>query len=323
MRRAQTVAATSRRSTGEDLADQASTPGPGSPQSAELLRLQHSAGNRAVVGLIQRAFEGDGAAGAQQGTPVELPAGGGTPAPLGVNEFGEIDGGIESGTVPRLFKNKGKRGVGLVNWAGGSGGAGEQGVGSITLVAPVYDSAAPAKAGKSALAWVRSGSGKATVIRSYKGVQKGANATYWFTNRACARADVHERLHVSSSKSIHDADIKPMEKRANKHKGKGNALASGATAADAVTALQALIDWNTAVTAFSTADTTANTPMGTTDTTDMASPTFIRDYGPRTVKGTPYAHYIDTPPRTLTKTGARRCDWSLSALPTTPTCRGW
>jgi hypothetical protein len=103
-------------------------------------------------------------------------------------------------------------------------------------------------------------------------------------------------MHVKSSKEIHNANIKPLDKRVDKYKGKGNAMKTGATAAGALAALQAVIDWNTAVNAFSNADTAANTPMGTVDNQDLASPTFVRDYGAKTVKGTNYAHYIDTPP---------------------------
>lgn len=272
----------------------------GSPvlSGRDVVALQRAAGNRAVVATLQREVveEGQAGTGAVPGEPVHEEAVAADPAPVAVNEFGEIDVAIVSSAVPHLFKNKGKKGSGLVNWAGGDGGAGQQTTGSVDLVAPVYESAEPAKAGRSARAWVRSGTGKATVTRSYKGVQKGANNAYYFTARACARADVHEKQHVSSSKTIHDATIKPLEKRVSKHRGKGSALETGATGADALAALQGLIDWNTAVTTFAADDTVANTPSGTVDTLDLARADFVRDYGPRAVKGTNYAHYIDTPP---------------------------
>jgi hypothetical protein len=134
------------------------------------------------------------------------------------------------------------------------------------------------------------------VTRSYKGVQLGANATYYFTARACARADTHEQLHVASSRGIHNTNISPLETRVGTHRGESHALQSGATPAAAQTALIAFVNWNPSVIAFSTQDTAANTPMGSVDTTDMATATFIRDYGPRAVAGANFAHYIDTPP---------------------------
>jgi hypothetical protein len=50
------------------------------------------------------------------------------------------------------------------------------------------------------------------------------------------------------------------------------------------------------VTNFVTADTADNTPGGAVDTADLASGTYLNDFGPRTVRGVNYAHYYDTPP---------------------------
>ncbi|MEE6273596.1 hypothetical protein V2J56_09585 [Georgenia sp. MJ206] len=263
----------------------------------DVLALQRAAGNRAVAVTLQRDFVDEGKTGEEhhEGSPVPLEAQAAAPTPVAYNEFGEIDRGVVSGTVPHVFQDNGKNGVGLVNWAGGDGGAGEQSVGSITLLAPLYGFAEPT-ATTGAKAWVRPATGTATVTRSYKGVQHGANGTFYFTRRACARADVHERLHVSSSEALHDAHIAPLEARVATHRGEPAALVSGATGAEALAALKALVDWNAAVSAFSSADRAANTPMGTVDTTDMARADFIRNYGPRTVGTVAYASYIDTPP---------------------------
>ncbi|GAC1362844.1 MAG: hypothetical protein NVSMB32_03660 [Actinomycetota bacterium] len=290
---------------------------------AAVLSAQRTAGNRAVTSAlqggstvsapflmsprvrIQRDFEDEGRqgqgearipAGQSEGTPLAEDAETATPTPAGRNEWGEIDGSMQSDVVPHIFVDGGKTGVGLVNWAGGDGGAGNQGVGSITLVAPTYETGPPSTTGGLARAWIRPATGTATVTRSFKGVQQGANATYYFTARACARADVHEKKHVDSSRSIHNTNISPLQTRVGTHRGESHARASGATAADAQTALAAFVDWNTAITAFSTQDTTANTPSGTVDTADLAAADFIRDYGPRAVGGANFAHYIDTPP---------------------------
>ena len=196
-----------------------------------------------------------------------------------------MDGELGSDTVPHVFVNNGKAGVGLVNWAGGPGGAGQQATGSITLVAPAYDGAEPASPGATARAWVQPGTGRATVTRSYLGVQAGANCTYYFTARACARADVHEQLHVTSSQALHNTHISPLERRVAQHTDAPKALAVGVNRAASIRALQTFVDWNAAVQAFQNADTAANTPGGTVDAADIASPTFIRNIGPGTVNG--------------------------------------
>jgi hypothetical protein len=212
------------------------------------------------------------------------------------NEFGEIEGELTSDVPACLFVDGGRTGEGIVHWAGGDGGVGNQGVGDITLVAPVYEGADPSGTSAAAKAWIRTGTGTATVTRSFRGVVLGANGTYWFTARARARADVHERLHVAASRRLHDAHIAPLERRIAQHTGEPNARSSGTTRAEAIAALQTFIDWNASVQAFRTDDTAANTPMGTVDAADLRAADFIRDYGARRVNGVRYAHYMDQPP---------------------------
>jgi hypothetical protein len=272
---------------------------------SQILRLQRTAGNRGTAAYlagrtpVQREFEDQGeqtGTASSEGEPIHEHAETATPKASKESPFGEFDGEVTSDVVPHVFVNGGKTGSGLVNWAGGNGGAGNQGVGAITLVAPNYQTAAPSAPGKSAKAWIQSGTGKAKVTRSFRGVQRGANGTYYFTRRAVARADVHERLHVNSSRSIHDLNIAPLQTRVGRHKGARKAMKAGTTPAEALAALTTFIDWNTHVNAFTTQDTAANTPMGTVDTTDMNRADFVRSYGPRTVSGVNYASYIDTPP---------------------------
>ncbi len=214
-----------------------------------------------------------------------------------VNEWGEIEGVLGSDVVPKVFVDDGKTGSGIVNWVGGPGGTGNQAVGSITLMGPVYEGMDPATDGMSATAWIRPGTGTATVTRSYQGVLVGANGkNYYFTDAAAARVDVHEQLHVNTSLAIHDANLAPLEERIAQHTGQDHAKASGSDANEAIAALQAYIDWNAAITNFRTVDITANRPMGTVDVDDQAAPDSIRDYGPRAVDGANYTNYIDIPP---------------------------
>ena len=124
----------------------------------------------------------------------------------------------------------------------------------------------------------------------------GANGpNYYITASAAARIDVHEQLHVNSSKSIHDANVASLEARISQHTGQDNAKTSGATEEEAINALKAYINWNTIIGKFRTQDTSANTPMGTIDTQELAAADFIQDKGPRQVGGVNYANYIDTP----------------------------
>src|SRR5262245_52573332 len=217
------------------------------------------------------------------------------------NEAGLLDGELTSDVVPEVFVDGGKTGTAVVNWAGGGGGAGNQGVGTITLVAPVIESRDPPTAGGPAIAWVRPGTGTATVTRSYTGVLVGANGpNFFFTASAAARADRHERLHVASSLRNHDAHIKPLETRIARRTGPGSALTVPSTShfprITAVADLETELDWNASIARFQAADTADNTPGGTVDTTDMAAADFIRDLGPRVIGGVNFPHFIDTPP---------------------------
>jgi Domain of unknown function (DUF4157) len=218
-----------------------------------------------------------------------------------VNEWGEMDGKLTSNVKPHLFINGGKTGSGIVQWVpGGNGGQGNQTLGDVDIWSPDYVTEDAADAGAehaTAWVWIKPKTGTAKVTRSYRGVQVGANTTaHYFTERAAARADVHEQLHVASSEAIHDKHIVPLEKRIAKYVGRENALKQGCTPEEAIDALMVIINWNDTMTAFRDDDTTANTPMGTVDTADLAAADFIRNYGPRKVEDVEYDSYWDTPP---------------------------
>jgi hypothetical protein len=118
------------------------------------------------------------------------------------------------------------------------------------------------------------------VFRSFTGAPAGANGGgYYLTAGASARVDVHERLHIAATRTIHNSRISPLEVRIAARVGQANALSQGATKAEAIAALQAAIDWNTAVTGFGTDETTQNSPGGTVDTIDKNSGTYIQDVG--------------------------------------------
>jgi hypothetical protein len=247
---------------------------------------------------VQREIDDLGKTGdaAAEGVPVSVESATAAPIDADVNEFGEKTGKVTSNVAPHVFVDNGKTGSALDNTVGGRGGSGDQNAGNITLVGPQYESRAGAN-GAPEKAWVRPGTGAATVTRSYHGSLTGANGpTLWMTARAVVRTDAHEILHVQSSRLLHDANIAPLEARIAQQHTEATALNSGATAAEAQTALQTFINWNATVSAFTTADIASNQPGGTVDTTDVASPTFLREYGPRRVNGVNYQHYVDTPP---------------------------
>src|SRR5262245_34547441 len=140
-----------------------------------------------------------------------------TPAPLNEDEL--IDGEWPSEVAAHVFVNGGKAGTAIVNWAGGAGGT-TPGVGAVTTVAPVIDTSGPPAPGGTAQAWVRAGTGTATVTRSFTGVLVGANgANYYITARAAARIDTHERNHIAHSSTNHNTHITPLEARIAQHTG--------------------------------------------------------------------------------------------------------
>ncbi|MEP6871381.1 MAG: hypothetical protein ABI939_05965, partial [Anaerolineaceae bacterium] len=166
--------------------------------------------------------------------------------------------------------------------------------------APVYESK-PATAKKPAKAWIKSGTGKVAVVRSFIGVPSGNNGVYkhgggatWITGKAASRIDKHEKEHIKTTKALHDAHIKPLEKRVSTYRGMTGNNKDGADEAAAIAALQTEINWNTAVNDFATNDTAQNTPMGPVDTIDLAKPDFYFDFGARDVKKVTYDHFVDT-----------------------------
>jgi hypothetical protein len=289
------------------------------PLYSAVLDLQRSAGNRAVCDLmqpgspapasmaVQRDLDDEGQADA---APLE-PAGGeivqpdlgedaeaAEPVAAETNEFGEMDGSIDTGVAPHAFLNKGQVATGKWHHAGGSGGKGNEGVGSADLVAPIFDSSPSKKPGGDATARVRKGTGKVTVKRSYNGVVPGDNGTAVWAGSggggvfimwsAVERMAKHEAGHIKETRKFHDAHIKPLEARLK-------ATRKAATEADAVAALQTHVDWNTSVTNFATADAAMNTPGGTWDTTDQAKADFYHDKGPKTIKKKAFGHLIEAP----------------------------
>lgn len=280
--------------------------------------LQRLVGNSAVAGelssatccgatAVQREFEdqgqvGEGSLGASG--PVSQPdlaeggSGGGELMAEAVNEFGEMDGMLTTGTEVHAFVNRGKVATGTWHHCGGTGGKGNENTGSSTVVAPTYESSPPTAKGGPAKAWVRKGTGTVKVKRSWNGVVAGNNGTaawagsggglVFLRPSAVSRMGRHESGHVKETKKIHDTEIKPLEKRVK-------AKRTGATEAAAVTALQSHVNWNPTLTGFATKDTAVNAPGATFDTTDQAKADFYHDKGPKTIKGVAYGHLIEAP----------------------------
>ena len=294
-----------------------------------VLTLQRSIGNEAVVQLLRKQGEAVCAPAARRSAspPVatlyvqrqlhnlgKVSEGAGevvtevkeddVPKPIAQNEFGLIDGGMTSGVVPHAMSNKGATLKDLWHHAGGARGwTGNQGTGSIQLTAPQFETAPMSSTPNIIKAWIRSGTGKAKVTRSYTSGNSGDNGVYkhgggqvWITRRAARRLDKHEKAHVRKTKELHDNHIKPLEKKVSKYRGLLHSVKLGTTAPAATRSLEAELDWNNAVNTFSTQDSHWNNPMNQVDTDDMATADFYRDYGQKRVKGTDYDHYIDIPP---------------------------
>ncbi len=278
-----------------------------------MLELQRLAGNGAVVELlhsrsavpgtvVQREFSDEGETGE---APLELvqpdlgeDAVAAEPVAAETNEFGEMDGSIDTGVEPHAFQNKGQ--VASAKWlhTGGTGGKGNEGVGSADLVAPIFDSAPSKKPGGDATARVRKGTGTVKVKRSFNGVKPGDNGTAVWAGSgggdvfvmwsAVERIAKHEAGHIKESKKFHDASVKPLEARIKETR-------KAPTEPAAVAALQTHVDWNTSVSNFATADTAMNTPGGTWDTTDQAKANFYHDKGAKTINKKAFAHFVEAP----------------------------
>src|SRR5215211_6775416 len=159
---------------------------------ATILNLQRTVGNRLVQRLVMGPAPSQPTAGGSRGLfaptafePMQDDGKSGV-GPVGqelvetapqqsntqaqLNEEGLLDGELGSGVYPHVFTDGGKSGSAAPWFAGGAGGQGNQGVGSITVVAPKIESADPPAAGGTAMAWVTAGTGTATVTRSFTGV---------------------------------------------------------------------------------------------------------------------------------------------------------
>jgi hypothetical protein len=272
------------------------------PGRFSLVGLQQTVGNQTLSRLIQRQFEDQGNTGdSGTGTIVEEEPEAGTVEVPEENEFGEIDGRIESNVQPHAFFDAGKTSTSKWHHAAGNGGAGNEFTGTVDTAAPMYNTT-PAAGATKASASIRPGSGTAKVTRSWRGVPSGDNGTYkhgggevWITPKAATRIGTHEKAHVAKSREIHTTHIAPLEARIAAYTGPTNKM-EGDDEAAATAALKAHIDWNTAITGFANEDTAENQPMGPVDTNDMTTADFYADYGAKAVAAKTYDHYVDTPP---------------------------
>lgn len=276
-----------------------------------LLTLQRCAGNHAVVSVMRDRDEtsgqsgpvpasgGNGAAASETFVLTEefvpTPDVGAPDVAAGPAQVGFSDGGMvgvtpfrertdqEDMSVPHVFTDGGQ--TGTVPWAGGGGAGarGNQGTGTLqTQVVPVFTGSPGPTAGRFS-SRITPGTGLVAVTRSFVGAFAGNQGNgQWVSNNAVARINQHERNHVASSRGIYAANLTPLETRiANAALGTD----VGGTAAEAVTAHQAAINWVPTINAFSTADTAANkAPNGTVDTADVAAG-WIQNLGPGNVLG--------------------------------------
>ena len=256
--------------------------------------------------VLQRDFDDQGPASEGQlgaDGPVSQPdlgegGGGGGDLIADVNENGDYDGKLTTASEVHVFMNKGQVATGKWHHTGGTGGKGNENTGTSTVVAPVFESSPAPPKGGTAKAWVKKGTGKVTVPRSWNGVTAGDNGTALWAGSggglvfimwsAVARMGQHEAGHVKETKKIHDAEITPMEQRIKQQK-------TGATEADAVTAMQTHVNWNATLASFVSKDTAMNAAGATFDTTDSAKANFYHDKGKKKIKKVQYDHFIEAP----------------------------
>jgi hypothetical protein len=196
--------------------------------------------------------------------------------------------------MPQAFTDGGQ--TATVAWAGGAGAGarGNQNAGSLqTNIVPIFYQTSP-----KADAFIREGTGKIDVTRSWTGVNSGDQGNGFFlTAAAAARINLHETLHVANSQGHYNADIDPLLTRVSNFTmdvDVAKALLPPASPRS-IPALKATIKWPASVTHFQTTDTADNKAGGTVDTADLASGTYPVDAGPGTVNSKAFNHRIRTP----------------------------
>lgn len=204
--------------------------------------------------------------------------------------------------IQRRFINRGETAVGRVHWAGGTGGRGNQPVGSIQrLVIPVFLGRNPRGAGDVARAWIRPRTGLIRIVRSYTGVragnQGGGPGNRWYlTKRAARRSNRHERMHPRTTRNLYRRYISPLLRLVRRYKGRRRgALRYGSTQAEAIARLRTIVGWNPSINDFRNQDIAFNNPGGTVDAIDTASGTFPTDCGAGNVGGVHYNHRVRVP----------------------------
>jgi hypothetical protein len=207
----------------------------------------------------------------------------------GVIPFG--DAAAHHGRCPHAYLDGGMTGTIAWSGGGGAGAHGNQPTGSIQTQIPPTFTARPGPAAGRFSSRVRRGTGKITVRRSYLGAFAGNQHNGWYlTLRAARTVNAHERHHVANTRAQYQTNLSPLERRvADAALGRS----TGATAVAAIAAHQAAINWAASITAFQTADNTANQPGGTVDTADVAAG-WIVDLGPGTVHGHAFNHRVTT-----------------------------
>ena len=195
---------------------------------------------------------------------------------------------------PLAFTDAGRTGTVAWSGGGGAGAHGNQATGSLqTNVPPTFF-----QTSSTADAWIREGTGKIDVTRSWTGVSGGNQGNGFFlTAGAATRINQHEMQHVANVRGHYNTVIDPLLNRVlNFTMDLATASAVRPPASPrSIPALTAIIQWPASVTQFQTRDTADNSPGGTVDTADLASGTYPVDAGPGTVAGTAYNHRIRTP----------------------------
>lgn len=208
----------------------------------------------------------------------------------------DMTGGQADDQYPHAFTDGGM--TSTVVWAGGGGAGprGNQGTGTIqTYETPTYESRSNGITSDSN-AWVKDGTGKIDVTRSWLGANAGDQGNgHFVTSSAAARFNSHEILHVNSTRSIYDTNIPPMLARLATYYASAGGTTSAFLQISAIWALKDAIGWEPAVKAFQDGDTAANAPMKTIDTNDLASGTYPVDRGPGKIGGKDYQHRVTLP----------------------------
>jgi hypothetical protein len=214
--------------------------------------------------------------------------------PFGETPVRNISGDEETGPPePHAFAAGGRTGTRAWGGGAGAGPKGNQPVGSLEKVDPVYESAWGGPL-TNASAWVAEGTGTVAVKRDYVSSSPGDQGNGWYiTDKAAAALEAHERRHVAKSRDSYVDRIQPVLDRILNSYNYGKEIAYRSVVATAL--VRRYVNWPASIKAFVDDDTAWNAKYARVDLEDQASSGYPRQIGPGKVNGKDFKNRLKLP----------------------------